>query len=122
MTVTLFGRIQNANTLDELSNNTLLSEDTTLYCITENKITPQVNWIYGRDGSAAILSSTTDATTGVSVLSVTTDIPGLYSCEVTRDNGVSRIYDILIQDPLSLTGIILIYIYFEVLYSFCASI
>ena len=91
--------------MDELSNNTFLAENTVLYCITENKNTPQVNWRhYGQNGSITVLNGTTNVATGVSVLAVTTDKPGYYTCEVTRDNGVSRIYRVQMLDPLSFEG------------------
>ena len=87
------------------ANNASIYQDATLYCITENRNTPQVNWSYvDLVGSRSILSSITDATIGVSVLTVTTDNPGYYSCEVTQDNGVSRIYGVWLQDPSLLTG------------------
>ena len=100
----LFGRIQDDNTLDELSNNTILFENTTLYCMTENRNTPQVSWSYILDGNRSVLSSTIDVTTGVSVLTVPADKPGYYSCEVTRDNGVSRIYSVRMLNSSDLTG------------------
>ena len=50
-----FGRIQNTSTADKLSNNTHLSENTTIYHITENKTTSQVNLIYARDESTSVL-------------------------------------------------------------------
>ena len=98
--------LQNNTVFESLTNETILYQDTTLFCITENKNTPHVIWSYvDLDGSKSILSSTTDVTTGVSVLTVTTDKPGYYSCQVTRDNGVNiMIYSITLFHP-SLSGI-----------------
>ena len=63
-----------------------------------------MKWSYvDLDGNRSVLSSSTDVTTGVSVLTVTTDNPGYYSCEVTQQ-GVSKIYGILLNDPSLLTG------------------
>ena len=88
------------------ANNASIYQDATLYCITENRNTPQVYWSYvDQDGSRSVLSSTTNVTTGVGVLTVPVlTNPGYYSCEVTQDNGVSRIYGIWLQDPSLLTG------------------
>ena len=43
--VNAFGRIIDS-TYSSLADNTVLSSDTTLYCVTENKDTPQVTWSY----------------------------------------------------------------------------
>ena len=87
------------------ANNAIIYQDATLYCITENRNTPQVYWSYiDLDGSRSVLSSTTNVATGVSVLTVTTDNPGYYSCEVTQQGGVSKLFGILLLDPSLLTG------------------
>ena len=62
-----------------------------------------MNWSYvDLDGNRSVLSSSTNVTTGVSVLTVTTDNPGYYSCEVTQQGGISRI--IGLHDPSPLAG------------------
>ena len=87
------------------ANNASIYQDATLCCIAENRNTPQVKWSYvDLDGNRSVLTTSTNVTTGVSVLTVTTDNPGYYSCEVTQDNGVSRIYGVWLQDPSLLTG------------------
>ena len=90
--VNVFGRIVDASTFEELNNNTILSQNTTLYCVTENRNTPQVTWSYvDLDGIRSFPISATSATTGVSFLELTNDNPGIYSCQVTR-NGENLTY------------------------------
>ena len=88
----LFGRTIGASTFKELNNNTILSQNTTLYCVTENRNTPQVTWSYvGLDGIRTFPISETNGTTGVSFLELTNENPGIYSCQVTR-NGENVTY------------------------------
>ena len=64
-----------------------------------------MNWSYiDLDGSISVLSISTNVTTGVSALTVTTDNPGYYACEVAQQGGVSKVYGILLLDPSLLTG------------------
>ena len=87
----LFGRALNASTFEELNNDTILSQNTTLYCVTENRNTPQVTWSYvDLDGIRSFPISATSAT-GVSFLELTNENPGIYSCQVTR-NGENVTY------------------------------
>ena len=68
--------------------NTVLTSDTTLYCVTENKDTHQVRWSYvDLDGIRSHLTSTTDAITGVSSIQVINTEPGYYTCEVAENGG-----------------------------------
>ena len=84
---------------------TTLYENITVQCITENKDTQHVVWSYvDLDGSRSVLNSPTSLTTGVSTLSVSTDKPGYYSCQVTQQTGVSRTYGVRIRDFTSLQG------------------
>ena len=70
----------------------MLTSDTTLYCVTENKDTPQVTWSYlNLDGIRTDLTSTTDTSTGVSILQVYTTQPGYYTCEVTQNGGMNTV-------------------------------
>ena len=87
-----FGQIAKT-TYSPLSDNTVLTSNTTLYCVTENKDTPQVKWSYvDLAGIRSDLISTTDATTGVSNIQVFATEPGYYTCEVTENGGSSRTY------------------------------
>ena len=74
---------------DHLQDNQILSEDTTLYCITE-KSTP---WSYvDLAGNKMGLNNTMDDSTGIGTLAITIDNPGYYSCQVTLSglNGIFK--------------------------------
>ena len=74
-----------------LPNNTILTSDTTLYCVTENNDILQVKWSYvDLAGTRSVLTSITN--TGVSILHVFTNQPGYYTCEVTENGGNSTTY------------------------------
>ncbi|KAI6658464.1 Lactose-binding lectin l-2-like [Oopsacas minuta] len=90
--VNVFGELI-ASTYSALSNNAILTSDTTLYCVTENLNTPEVMWSYvDLSGIRTDLSSTTDPNTGVSTIQVYTTQPGYHSCDVTESGGMSRTY------------------------------
>ena len=81
LVVNVFGEVT-GSTYSSLVDNTALISDTTLYCVTENKNTPEVMWSYvDLAGTSTDLTSTTDANTGVSTIQVSTTQPGYYSCE-----------------------------------------
>ena len=83
----------------------MLTSNTTLYCVTENKDTPQVKWSYvDLDGIRSDLTSTTDTNTGVSNIQVFTTEPGYYTCEVTEEGGISRRYTVGILNTELYTG------------------
>ena len=87
-----FGEVTES-TYSPLEDNTVLISNTTLYCVTENKNTPEVMWSYvDLAGTSTDLTSTTDASTGVSTIQVYTTLPGYYSCEVTENGGVPKMY------------------------------
>ena len=88
-----------------LEDNVILASDTNLYCITENKNTPQVKWSYiDLADTRSVLTATTDATTGVSILHVYSTQPGYYTCEVTENGGSSRTYTAAMTDDSNSTG------------------
>ena len=94
-----FGEQINANKFIALKDNSLLNTDATLYCITETKNTPQVTWTFeDTNGVSTSLTATTDATTGVSTISVTNDKAGYYSCEVSQNGGNTRTYTVEMLD------------------------
>ena len=90
--VNVFGEVT-GSTYSPLENNAVLISDTTLYCLTENENTPEVMWSYvDLAGTSTDLTSTTDASTGVSTIQVSTTQPGYYSCEVTENGGYLKMY------------------------------
>ena len=100
----VFGEVT-GSTYSSLEDNTVLISDTTLYCVTENKNTPQVMWSYvDLAGTSTNLTSTTDASTGVSTIQVYTTQPGYYSCEVTENGGSDRTYTAVTTDTNPDTG------------------
>ena len=95
----VFGEVT-GSTYSPLEDNRVLISDTTLYCVTENKNTPEVMWSYvDLACTSTDLTSTTDASTGVSTIQVSTTQPGYYSCEVT-ENGGSNIYVVYFNQKL----------------------
>ena len=94
------------STYSSLADNTVLTSDTTLYCVTENKDTPQVTWSYlNLDGIRTNLTSTTDTSTGVSIIQVSTTQPGYYTCEVSQNGGMNTVtYTAVMRDTSIYTG------------------
>ena len=102
--VIVFGEVT-GSTYSSLEDNTVLISDTTLYCVTENKNTPQVMWTHvNLAGVSTGVTSTTDTSTGVSTIQVYTTQPGYYSCEVTENGGSSRTYTAVMTDTNPDTG------------------
>ena len=103
-----FGQII-GSTYSSLVDDTVLTSNTTLYCVTENKDTPQVTWSYlNLDGIRTDLTSTTDTSTGVSSILAYTTQPGYYTCEVSQNGGSGRAYTIIMTDTHRDSGILLI--------------
>ena len=97
--VNAFGQIT-GTTYSSLSDNTVLTSDATLYCVTENKYTPQVMWSYvDLAGTRSDLTSATDVSTGVSNIQVSTTEPGYYTCEMTENGGSNRTYTVVMSGP-----------------------
>ena len=101
-----FGRQIDSSTFTALSDNSILISNTTLYCITDSSNTSEVEWSYEDvSGNSTDLSATTVVSTGVSTLSVTTDVPGYYSCKVFLEGGTNRNYTVEMMDISQYTGI-----------------
>ena len=83
-----------------------MTSNTTLYCVTENKDTPQVLWSYvDLSDVRTNLTTTTDASSGVSVIQVYTTQPGYYTCEVSQNGGMNTItYTAVMTDTDIYTG------------------
>ena len=100
----VFGEVT-GSTYSPLEDNRVLISDTTLYCVTENKNTPEVMWSYvDLACTSTDLTSTTDASTGVSTIQVSTTQPGYYSCEVTENGGSNKTYTAVMADTNPDTG------------------
>ena len=100
-----FGKKIGSTTFTALSDNSILTSNTTLYCITDSSNTPEVEWRYEDVfGNRTDLSATTDVSTGVSTLSVTTDVPGYYSCKVFLEGGMNKTYTVEMMDISQYTG------------------
>ena len=56
-------------------------------------------------GTSTNLTSTTDASTGVSTIQVYTTQPGYYNCEVTENGGSDRTYTAVMTDTNPDTGL-----------------
>ena len=96
--VNQFGKVTGM-VYSSLEDNTILISNTTLYCITENENTPQVMWSYvDLAGTSTDVTSTTNASTGVSTIEVYTTQPGYYSCAVTENGGSNRTYTAVMTD------------------------
>ena len=86
--VEVFGEI-NGTVYSSLEENTVLTSNTTLYCVTENTNTPQVVWRHvDLFGISTDLTTTTNGA-GVSVIQVHTTQPGYYKCEVSQNGGIN---------------------------------
>ena len=103
--VNQFGQVIGSNYLS-LSDNTTLTSDTTLYCITENKNTPDVVWSYQdlAKRTTSTLGSYTSTTTGVSSIPVYNSSPGYYSCSVKVNGGGYKTYTALVAHVNLSTG------------------
>ncbi|KAI6657364.1 Secretory phospholipase A2 receptor [Oopsacas minuta] len=99
LSVFTFGEEMASNVYEYLSDLSVLTTNTTLYCITEKIDIPEVIWNYeDLQGVRISLSADTDFFTGFSSLLVTTDKSGYYSCDVT-ENGINKTYTIAVMNP-----------------------
>ena len=101
----LFGQV-NETTYSLLTNNTILASDTTLYCVTDSPSVREVIWNYvDLAGIRTNLTSTTNVTTGVSIIEAYTTQPGYYTCEVSQNGGINTTtYTAVMTDTDIYTG------------------
>ena len=86
---TQFGYQVQGDDYMSLTNNTILRNNTTLLCITEQFNQQPVQWKYeSLNGVSTDLPSTTDVR-GFSTINVTLDQPSIYSCNVLKMPGMS---------------------------------
>ena len=103
-----FGEVINSTTYISLTEDSILITNTTLYCVAEDKTSPQVVWSYLHpSGTRSNLTATTnDVTTGISTLYVYSNNPGYYSCEVTTEEGTVVTHTVRMLDTTLYTGIL----------------
>ena len=100
-----FGKQIDSSTFTALSDNSIIISNTTLYCITDSSNTPEVEWSYEDvSGNRTDLSATTNASIGVSTLSVIIDVPGYYSCKVSLEGGTNKTYTVEMKGISQYTG------------------
>ena len=96
-----FGQVI-GSTFSALENKSVLKSNTTLYCVSANSNDPEVTWSYtDAVGTQVELISTTNSTTGVSILLVNTTHPGYYSCEVSQDQGTSTTFTAIVANIIA---------------------
>ena len=102
-----FGEVINSTTYISLTEDSILITNTTLYCVAEDKTSPQVVWSYLHpSGTRSNLTATTnDVTTGISTLYVYSNSPGYYSCEVTTEEGTVVTHTVRMLDITLYTGV-----------------
>ena len=104
--VNIFGQLIGSAYIP-LAHNSVITSNTIIYCVTENKNTPQVMWSFvNLAGIRTDLTSITDSNTGISTLQVYTTQPGYYSCEVSENGGVSIKYTAIVIDGNIFSGIL----------------
>ena len=101
-----FGEVINSTTYISLTEDSILITNTTLYCVAEDKTSPQVVWSYLHpSGTRSNLTATTnDVTTGISTLYVYSKNPGYYSCEVTTEEGTVVTHTVRMLDIKQYAG------------------
>lgn len=101
-----FGQIINSTTFMSLVENSIITKDTTLYCVAEDKTSPQIIWTYTNSSgtSSNITATSNDATTGISTLYVYSNKPGYYSCEVITEVGTVKMHTVKVLDTALYTG------------------
>lgn len=96
-----FGQVV-GSTYSALEDRAVLKSNTTLYCVSANSDSPEVTWSYtDAAGTIVELISTTNSTTGVSLLSVNTTHPGYYSCDVSQDQGTSNTFTAIVANIIA---------------------
>ena len=101
-----FGVLINSTTYISLTEKAILITNTTLYCVAEDKTSPQVVWSYlNPSGTRSNLTATNNnVTTGISTLYVYSNNPGYYSCEVTTEEGTVVTHTVRMLDTTLYTG------------------
>ena len=102
-----FGQVI-GSTFSALEDNAVLKSNTTLYCVSANSNSYEVTWSYTDPvGTRVELFSTTNSTTGVSMLLVNTTHPGYYGCEISQDQLTSITFTAIMANIIA--GLSLLY-------------
>ena len=101
-----FGQVIDSTTYISLTESSILITNTTLYCVAEDTLSPEVVWSYtdSSDVTTILPAVSNDVTTGISTLNVYSNNPGYYSCEVITNTGIVRIHRVRILDTTLYTG------------------
>ena len=101
-----FGQLIDSTTYISLTESSILTTNTTLYCVAEDITSPQVVWSYtdSSDATTILPAVSNDVTTGISTLNVYSNNPGYYSCEVITYTGIVRIHRVRMLDTTLYTG------------------
>ena len=101
-----FGEQINSTTYISLTEDSIIITNTTLYCVAEDKTSPQVVWSYLHPSGARsnLTATNNDVTTGISTLYVYSNNPGYYSCEVTTEDGTVVTHTVRMLDTTLYTG------------------
>ena len=110
----IFG-ITNGTGYSPLTNNAILTSDTTLYCVTDNPSVRGVMWSYvDLSGVRTNLTSTTNTTTGLSTIQVNSTQPGNYTCEVSQNGGLNiTTFTALMKDTNIYTGTVIFAVHYR---------
>ena len=101
----IFGQA-NETTYSSLTNNTILTSDTILYCVTDSPSVRGVMWSYvDLAGIITNLTSTTNTATGLSTIQINSTNPGNYTCELSQNGGINTTtFTALMKDTNIYTG------------------
>ena len=106
-----FGLQINSTTHISLTEDYILTNNTTLYCVSGNFTYPEVVWSYLHpSGNRTNLTATSyDNSTGLSTLNVYSSQPGYYSCEITDNDRMVETHSVRMLDVTLYTGKLLVF-------------
>ena len=100
-----FGQQINSTSHISLTEDSILTNNTTLYCVTGNSTYPEVVWSYlDPSGNRTNLTASYNNNTGLSTLYVYSSQPGYYSCEITDNDGIVETHYVRMLDVTLYTG------------------
>ena len=101
-----FGQQINSTTHVSLTEDYILTNNTTLYCVSGNFTYPEVVWSYldPSDNRTNLTATSYDNNTGLNTLNVYSSQPGYYSCEITDNDGILETHSVRMLDVTLYTG------------------